>query len=224
MRAVVCLSAALLLQFSLATGADDKVLFKDSFKDGLSPQWQVVGLKKADYRVRNGGLEMRVQPGKLTADAPMFKVILPFTSADNVVASVKVTLLDDFTREGEFAGVYLLDDTGMEFGAKKERVGKQLVFSPGKYRFVGKPGEKGDPAKYEVLYTAAEKDVRPLRVLVDRGWAYFQVGPSADDQFQSFFHSAIRKDAKTRGFCLTAAGAPDGANHWVRFEDFRALR
>jgi hypothetical protein len=120
--------------------------------------------------------------------------------------------------------VYLLDETGLEFGAKKERVGGKLVFAPGEYRFNGQPGEEGDPTKYAILYAPEAKEAGPLRVLVDRGNAFFQVGPSANDKYLNFFHSALRKEAKERGFCLTAAGAPDGAAHWVRFEDFRVFR
>jgi len=44
----------------------EEVLFEDDFEDSLSSKWQVVGLKKEDYRIREGGLELRVQPGKLT--------------------------------------------------------------------------------------------------------------------------------------------------------------
>ena len=150
----------------------------------------------------------------------MLKVLLPFTSQGTVVVSVKVTILDEFTQDGEFAGVFLIDERGWEFGAKKERVKGKLVFSPGNYRFDGKPGEEGDPGKHHVTYTAATKEAGPLRIIVDRGTAFFQVGPSADGKYLNFFDSAIR-DTKQRGFCLTAAGAPDGASHWVRFEDFR---
>ena len=50
------------------------------------------------------------------------------------------------------------------------------------------------------------------------------IGPDANDDYATYFHSAIRKNEKERGFCLAAAGAPDGAAHWVRFEDFRAFR
>jgi hypothetical protein len=204
------------------TGAE--VLFQDDFKRGLSEKWQVVGLKKSDYRVRDGGLEMRVQSGDLTDATPMLKVMVPITSRGIAVASVKVTVLDAFTQDSEFAGLYLLDETGPEFGAKKERVLGELVFSPGRYEFRGKPGDEGDPAKYEVIYTNESKEAGPLRIIVNRGYAYFQVGPDAGGKYLNFFHSAIRKEKKERGFCLVAAGAPKGKSHWVRFEDFRVER
>ena len=60
--------------------------------------------------------------------------------------------------------------------------------------------------------------------VVDRRYAFFQVGPSASGEYLNFFHSAIRNAKKERGFALVAAGAPDDKAHWVRFDDFRVAR
>jgi hypothetical protein len=70
----------------------------------------------------------------------------------------------------------------------------------------------------------ASADAGPLRIVVDRGHAFFQVGPSAEGKYLNFFHSAIKRETNQRGFALTAAGAPPGSSHWVRFEDFRVFR
>jgi hypothetical protein len=34
----------------------------------------------------------------------------------------------------------------------------------------------------------------------------------------------LNDDAKERGFCLTAEGAPDKAVHWVRFTNFKVVK
>jgi hypothetical protein len=201
----------------------EEFLFHDDFKTNLSERWQIVGLQPTDYRVRDGGLEMRVQPGKLTTKTPMLKVVLPFTSTSTVSASVKVTLLDEFTQDHEFAGVFLIDESGPEFRATKERVDGKMVFAPGVHTF-NKPEDEQDPSKSVVRYTPVKDEAGPLRILVDRGEAFFQVGPGAKGKYLSFFHSAIRDKSKERGFCLTAAGAPKTAAHWVRFEDFQVVR
>lgn len=225
MRGTTTLPAVALFVLGMAspTFAED-VLFADYFRNGLSEKWEVVGLDKKDYRVRDGGLEMRVQPGKLTDQGPMIKVVLPFTAADTVIVSVRVTLLNPFTVENEFVGVHLLTDGSREFAAKKERIDGKTVFAPGKYQFIGKPGERGDPEKYTITYANESDLAGPLRIIVDRGNAFFQVGPSLDDKYQTFFHSAIGQKATSRGFCLTAAGAPDKAEHWVRFTEFRVVK
>ena len=225
MRATTTLAmAALGLVLGTARSFGEDVLFEDTFKDGLSKKWEAVGLDKKDYRVKDGGLEMRVQNGELKKGAPLLKVILPFTTADTVTVSVNVTLLDEFTADKEFAGVELFTDGSPEFAAKKERVNGKLVFAPGKYTFRGKKGEEGDVEKYAVTYTEATKDAGPLRIVADRGIGFFMVGPSAKGEYKTFFHSAFQKDVKERGFCLMAAAAPDKAVHWVRFTDFKVVK
>jgi hypothetical protein len=124
-------SAIVLVLLATPCGLCEDVLFEEKFEGRLSDRWEVVGLPKTDYRVRDGGLEVRVQPGELTRDR-LVRVVLPFTTADVVIASVKVVLLDEFTQDGEFAGLYLIDEGGPEFGAKKQRVDGKLVFAPGK--------------------------------------------------------------------------------------------
>lgn len=224
MRAMMFGVAGLAVLLVPASGFAEDVLFEDNFKDGLSKKWEVVGLDKKDYRVKDGGFEMRVQNGAPKEKPPMIKVILPFKSTETVIASVEVTLLDEFTVDKEYAGVSLMTDGSPEFAAKKERVNGKLVFAPGKYIFKGKPGEEGDVEKYEVKYTEVPKDPAALRIIADRGIAFFQVGPFAKDEYKTFFHSAIHKDVKERGFCLTAEGAPDKAGHWVRFTKFKVVK
>jgi hypothetical protein len=190
----------------------------------LSDKWKIVGLRKEDYRIRDGGLEMRVQPGKLTRDTPMVKVILPIGTSSSAIGSVDVTLLDEFTEDGEFGGLCLVADDAVEFTVKKLRVNGSLVFAPGKYDFIGKPGDEGEPRRYTIKYWPALDESGPLRIIVRQKYAHFQVGPSSENKFLNFFHSAIADTDKKCGFSLVAAGAPKDAVHWVRFDNFRVSR
>jgi hypothetical protein len=203
----------------------ERVLFEDSFEKGLSPKWRAAGLAKSDYRFRGKGLEMRVQPGKFTKDTPMLKLNYPFKVTGTTVVSVKVSLLNEFSADHEFAGVFLLTKNGPDFRGTKEQIEGKLVFAPGTYRFIGKPGEEDNPKKQRVEYSPATQKHGPLRITVDRGDAFFQVGPSADKQkMLGFFNSEIDSGADWRGYCLAAAGAPKNSSHWVRFEEFRVLK
>ena len=202
----------------------ETILFEDRFDNGLAAEWQIVGLQVDDYRIRDGGLEMRVAPAAHTGERPMVKVMLPFTATDIVTASVEVTILDPLTEPNEMAGMCLVDELGPEFCVKKARVDGQLMFAPPRVEFLGKAGEEPDFGKYSYTYRPATDEAGPLRIIVRQNYAYFQVGPGEDKKYLNFFHSAIRRQTRLRGFGLTAAGAPEGAEHWVRFDNFRVIR
>ena len=219
---VSCLRPACVLPASLS--AADKVLFEDDFDDGLSSQWQLTGLAKEDYRVKDGALELRVHPGKYNRETPMLKVILPFSASDSVTASVDVRLVDPFTEPEEMAGLFLVDENGREFQAAKQRISGEMLFSPPSVQFLGKTGKEDDFSQYAYTYRPAADKAGPLRIIVDQDYAYFQVGPSADGKYLNFFFSAIRSNSKERAFCLCAAGAPNDAVHWVRFDNFRVIK
>ena len=214
---VVCL-------VGLAESHAQKILFEDNFDNGLSTQWELVGLTDDDYRLRDGGLEMRVQPGKMRRETPMLKAKLPFDSYDTVIASVEVSLLDQFTEPMEFAGLFLTDEHGREFSARKQWINGFLLFTPGLVDFIGEEGNEGDPSQYTVKFWPANDESGPLRIIVRNRYAFFQVGPSSQGKFLNFFHSKIRSNEKERGFALTAAGGPEDKDHWVRFDNFRVTR
>ena len=202
----------------------EEVLFEDDFNGSLATEWRAVGLKEGDYRIRNGGLEMRVQPGRPTRDTPMLLVILPFLVSETVIASVEVTLLDRFTEPEESAGLFLTDADSREFGGQKMYLKGRLVFSPGQDEFIGEEGEEGDPQKYAVKFWPANEDAGAIRIIVRGNYGHFQVGPSTKGKYLNFFHSALRVNEPQRGFCLSASGGPPGKEHWVRFDNFRVTR
>ncbi|MCO6459523.1 MAG: hypothetical protein J5I93_29775 [Pirellulaceae bacterium] len=204
--------------------AGEEVLFEDHFDGELSPKWQAVGLQQDDYRIRDGGLEMRVQPGRRTRDTPMLMVLLPFTTSQSVTASVEVTPVEPFTEPNESAGVFLTDADSREFGGEKRNLNGHLVFSPGSLEFIGQAGEEGDPQQYALKFWPANEVYGALRIIVRGDYGYFQVGPSRTGKYLNFFHSALRKNEPERGFCLSASGGPPDRTHWVRFDNFRVTR
>ena len=199
----------------------EDVLFEDNFKNGLSDKWQIIGLEKSDYRVRDGGLEMRVQPKSTGKEAPRLQFLMPLPPEDYVIASVKVTVLDKFTEDRECAGIQLLDESGDVFFGYQQQIDGKLVYSPGKPIFKGQPGERGDGSKYEIQHTAVTEEAGPLEIVSRPGLGYFRVGPSADAKYVQFFFSAIREAKSKRGIALIALGAPEGTAHRVLFENVR---
>ena len=200
------------------------VIFEDTFEAGLSDQWQVVGLDRDDYRMRDGGLELRVKPVEPNQRRPMLKLDLPFTTAGTVVASVDVTVIGGPLQRGELAGLCLTDHEGAAFTVRKTNIDGYFVFAPGEVDFIGKPGEEGDPGKYTVKYWPADESFGSVRILVRGHYAYFQVGPSSDGKYMTLFHSAIRESDGELGFGLVASGATGDGERWVRFDNFRVTR
>lgn len=200
------------------------VLFEDAFDDELSDQWQPVGLDPDDYRIVDGGLEVRVKPVADGEPSPMLKVNLPFTTDGTVVASVDVTIVGDALGRGEQAGLCLTGPNGPLFTVRKTNIDGYHVFAPGEPEFIGQPGEEGDPSNYTVKYWPANESFGPLRVTVRGDYAYFQVGPSADGEYRTFFHTAIREGDEGMGFGLCVRGGTGDGERWVRFDNFRVER
>lgn len=196
-------------------------LFEDPFDRELSPRWEVVGLTKDDYRLRDGALELRVQPIQRGQPAPMLKVNLPFTTADTVVASAEVSVIGEPLQRGEMAGLCLTDTNGPVFTVRKTNIDGFSVFAPGEVDFIGKPGEEGDPSHYTVKYWPADKAAGPLRITIRGHYAHFQTGPSTEGKFRTYFHSAIQEAHDGLGFGLIATGRTDDSVRWVRFDNFR---
>ena len=218
----ICLLSTFLLLLTQSGIADD-LIFADNFNDGLSAKWELVGLSEDDYRIRDGGLELRIQTRKDGQPTPHLKVDLPFRASQTVVASVEIIILDKLTNEKEAAGLMLTDADGWSFSAQKQFVDGELVFDPGNDVFLGEKGEEGDPEKWSEKHALATPEAGPIRIVVDRGTAFFQVGPGKNDKYQNFFYSAIREKNPPYGFALYASGAKAEDEHWVRFENFRVM-
>lgn len=207
-----------------STGQGQTVLFEDTFENGLSDKWEVVGLEREDYRVREGAVELRVKQVGTNERRPLLKVNLPFSTADTVVASVDVKVIGKPLPRGAMAGLCLTDQEGAVFTVRKTNIDGYFVLAPGEVDFIGEPGQEGDPGKYTVKYWPADESFGPLRVVVRGHYAHFQVGPSKADEYKTFFHSAISESAKGMGFGLTASGSTGNSEYWVRFDNFRVTK
>ena len=71
---VLCISVAL-----VAPCRGEEVLFEDNFDDGLSEHWKPVGIAEGDFRIRDGGLELRVAPGKVSGQSPRSRLKCRFS-------------------------------------------------------------------------------------------------------------------------------------------------
>lgn len=217
----VSLSLVIFGVWTAIASAEEKVLFSDDFAAGLSPKWQRVGLTDEDVRLRDGALEIRLRPVQKGQARPMLRVDLPFTTAGTVIASVEVTAPDKGLPRGVEAGLSLTSAGRPEFTVRKTNIDGYQVFSPGEVRFLGQPGQEGDPGQYSVTYWPARPADGPLRIIVRGHYAYFQTGPTQTGEYRTMFHSAIHEADEGLGFCLFATGGDSDDERWVRFDDFR---
>lgn len=215
--------AALVCAAALSNCYGQTVLFEETFDAELSDKWQISGLDREDYRIRDGALELRLKADQEGA-RPGLKVDLPFTTEGTVVASVEMTVVGEPLKRGEFAGLCLTDESGAVFTVRKTNIDGYFVFSPGEVEFIGDPGEEGDPAHYTVKYWPAAESAGPLRIIVRGHYAHFQVGPSKEGKYRTFFHSAIHEAREGLGFGLRVAGRSGDGERWVRFDNFRVTR
>ena len=154
-----CCVLGLLLVCS--TACSEELLFEESFETGLSPRWRVEGLASSEYRVRNGRLELRLQPAIKGPVKAMLRVDLPFTTADSVTASAEVTPVSGPLPRGGVTGLYFVDANGLNSGMRKTNIEGFFVSAPGEVDFIGKPGEEGDPGRYTVKYWPADDHQGP---------------------------------------------------------------
>lgn len=124
---ILAVTAFVLCLAWLPNGYAQTVLFEDTFDGALSDKWQIIGLDREDYRVRDGALELRVTPDPKKQPQPMLKVDLPFTTAETVEASVEVTMVGEQLQRGESAGLCLTDKDGAVFTARKTNIDGYFV-------------------------------------------------------------------------------------------------
>ena len=147
MHTKILSTATLLLCLCGATWCQaEDVLFEDTFDKELSAKWKAVGLGKDDYRIRDGALEIRVQPGKPKGGTPMLKVDLPFTTSDTVIASVEVTVVGEPLRCGAQAGLMLTDQDGSMFTVRKTNIDGYFLLRRVKLASSASRAKRGTPA------------------------------------------------------------------------------
>lgn len=200
----------------------DEPAFIDSFDEGLSPQWQVIGMEPEDYRIRNGGLEIRVG----SSQDGMRRVRVPFSVGpdETAASSVEVTIVEGELERGESAGIQFYRDDLVLFSVRKTNINGFLVLSPAEVKFEGEPGEEGDPNLYSTKYWPANAERGPLRILIQGSYAFFQVGPSTDGEYGNYFHSAISDEPGESGFELFVESEREESDCWVRFDNVKLTK
>jgi len=188
--ATVCASAA---------AAEPAVVFEDTFDGKLARGWTWIKESKDAWRIKDGGLEFRVLPGKEN----ILAVEVPRQGAYAV--EVTLTSVPQPTRQYEQGGFGWYHEDKQSFKYVKELIdGKTYVF----------PGKKEMPA--------ATIQLR-LEVRGGKFTAHFR--PDAKGEPRPAFSGTLPAGGKGRHrVSLMCYNGPKDADHWMRFDNFRIVK
>jgi hypothetical protein len=176
--------------------------FGDSFDTRLDPGWAWLRENPAAWRLRDGALEIRLEPGAAETVRNALVRPAPDRRQGRVAIEVTVRNLTPPTQPFEQAGLTWYNDGQPVFKLVKELVDGQLMIIPGRA-----------PMTNETVQ---------LRLVVGPTNFVAQFRPGASGAFQTAatgpLPPAAREEISLQGY----HGPPD-AEHWIRFDDFRVL-
>lgn len=190
--------------FSTSLAAERQVVFEDRFDGKLAEGWSWLREEKDAWRFRDGGLEIRVQPGKAATVKNALVRDIPEHPQGKWIFEVTVTNLSEPIQQYEQAGMTWYHDGKPAFKLVKELVDHKQVIVPGKIPI-------------------AENTAR-LRLTVSSEHYTAEFRPDG----QTEWHQAAtgRLPAAGHGkdqISLQCYDGPLNAEHWMRFTDFRIV-
>lgn len=183
--------------------AEPEVIFEDSFDSRLEAGWSWIREDPDAWRIKDGGLEIRVQPGLAGTVKNALVRTAPDRDQGSFAVEVTVTNHTPPTKQYEQAGITWYVGDKPVFKLVKERVDDQLMIIPGR-----KPM---DSASVQLRLTVAK----------DRWTAEYR--PEAKGEFQTAATGSLPPPDKDQ-VSIQCYQGPEDAEHWIRFDDFRILR
>ena len=203
MKHLLIVAALVLTSGAPLAAAEPVVIFEDKFEGKLGEGWSWLREDAKTWRIKDGALEIRVEPGlaKTVKNALVRKA--PDRTKGKYAFEVTITNTTKPTNQYEQAGItwYCKGKPGRKL--VKERIDGKLYIIPGK-----KP--------------MASKTVQ-LRLVVDGRKYEAQYRPDAKGEFLTADKGKLSKPGKDQVSIQCYNGPPD-AEHWIRFDDFRILK
>ncbi len=186
-----------------ALAAEGRVLFEDQFDGKLADGWTWLRENPKNWRIRQGALEIRVEPG---AGHDVKNALLrkaPDRSAGKIAIEVTVTFTATPTRQFEQAGITWYQGGTPRFKLVHELVDGQLMIIPGRA-------------------PAPQKTV-DLRLVFEGPQYTAQFRPEGQASFQTVATGTLPLAADEQVSIQCYHGPPD-EEHWIRFDNFRILQ
>jgi hypothetical protein len=180
------------------------VVFEDRFQGKLADGWTWLREDPQAWRLRDGGLEIRIQPGKAATVKNALVRRIPERGRGAWAFEVAVTSLSQPIQQYEQGGLTWYHDGKPVFKLVKELVDDKVVIVPGKIPM-------------------PSRSVR-LRLIVhgDRYTAQFR--PEGGDTWRTAASGQLPPAGRGEDqISLQCYDGPPNAEHWIRFSDFRIL-
>lgn len=179
-----------------------KVTFKEKFDGALDGGWTWLRENPQSWRLRQGALEIRVEPGLAHNVKNALVRKAPDRSRGKYAIDVTVTNKAKPVQQYEQAGITWYNNGKPVFKLVKELVDGELMIIPGR-----KP--------------VSNKTVQ-LRLIVTKGNFIAQFRPNAEGKFQTAAAGTLPAPGDDQ-VSIQCYNGPANAKHWIRFDDFRIL-
>jgi hypothetical protein len=186
-----------------AMAAEPQVLFEDKFEGKLGEGWSWLRENAEAHRLKDGALEVRVEPG--VAHSVKNALVRPAPDRAKGKFAIEVTVTNTVkpTQQFEQAGITWYCGGKPVFKLVKELIDGGLFIIPGK--------------------KAMAAETVQLRLVVTADSWTAQYRPEAKGEFLTAASGKLPppKDDQVSIQCYN--GPPD-AEHWIRFDDFRVVQ
>ncbi len=181
-----------------------RVLFEETFEQEVDPTWRWLREDPDAWRLNDGALEIRAQPGDAnTVRNALVREAPDRASGRKYAIEVTVTNLTPPTEQWEQLGLTWYHDGKPVFKFVKEWIDGETFVFPGKI-----PTE--------------EASVQ-LRLVVDGRKIIGQFRTSEDEAYQTAVEAELPPRGERDEISLQTYHGPAGAEHWMRFDDFRIV-
>ncbi|MHC4116848.1 MAG: family 16 glycoside hydrolase [Planctomycetota bacterium] len=180
-----------------------KVIFEDSFESRPAEGWVWLRENSSAWRMKEGALEIRVEPGVARTVKNALVRRAPDRSRGRYAIDVTVTNTTKPTQQYEQAGITWYNNGKPVFKLVKELVDGELMIIPGR-----------KPMTSETVQ---------LRLIVSADTFVAQFRPAAKGKFQTAATGKLPAPADDQ-VSIQCYNGPPNAEHWIRFDDFRILQ
>jgi len=202
MKRFLCAVVGLTLLGGLAQAAEPRVVFEDRFEGKVGEGWNWLREDAKTWRIKDGALEIRVEPGV----APTVKNALvrkaPDRSKGKYAIEVTITLAAQPIKQFEQGGITWYRDGKPAFKLVHEFIDGKTYIIPGKV-------------------PTTTKTVQ-FRLVVTAGQFMAQFRPDGKGEFETATQGTLPAGPNEQVSIQCYNGPPD-AEHWIRFDDFRII-